>query len=406
MVGAVVFDMDTLLDLSALSTERRRARWSEMAERLDEVVPYETSGGATATLELTRRVHGRGVKVGILTDLPGPIATELAQRFRTSCNRLLDASAGLATGPDPAGLQEMCARLGVASNATLVVGGSMPFIGAAANAGALSAGVAWAGAGLTGWGGWQPDVRLETPEDVLRACAFGAAMRPIAETLAAGEAPTAHWGSLIAVREDVLAAGRYYSSTDRRLAGHKLSGLLIASKANRGAAARLGEIMAEVVSQTEVPEADLVVSVPGRPGADFDRLGPARAEIAEVLGAKDGGKALAMVEDCENYLDLDRDQRRMANQGRFRATRELDGERVLLIDGVMTTGALARACARELTSAGAGEVRTLVAGVSQDALQRECPRCGEGMMRRTFGARGPFYVCTKHRCDYTERWDG
>lgn len=406
MVGAVIFDMDTLLDLGALSTERRRARWSEMRKRLDEVVPYEPPEGSAPALELTRRVHEQGVKVGILTDLPGPIAKGLAEKFRTSCNKLIDASEGLPIGPDPAGVEAMCERLGVPAKTTLVVGGSMPFIGAAANAGARSAGVAWAGAGLDGWGGWQPDIRVRTPGDLVNASAAGAAMGAVAEVLAAGETPVIHWGSLIAVADGVFAAGRYFTSTDLRLAAHKLSGLIIASKANLKAANRLGAIMAEVASQTNLLEADLVVAVPGSPDAAFERLGPARVGIARALGARDGRRALTMTKTCENYLDLDRDQRRMANQGRFQAPRKLEGERVLLIDAVMTTGAMTRACARELLAAGAGEVSTLVAGVSQDALQRQCPRCGEGMMRRTFGRFGPLYACTKRSCDYTERWDG
>lgn len=154
--------------------------------------------------------------------------------------------------------------------------------------------------------------------------------------------------------------------------GSALVGLQ-ASKGRKTFGPLLGEAMAEVVGQTELPEADLVVSVPGQADAGFDRFAVARAGIAEVLGANDGRGILEMVRDCENYLDLDLDQRRMINQGRFRATRELAGERVLLIDGVIASGSLTRACARELLGAGAGEVWTLVAAVSQDAFQRECP---------------------------------
>jgi hypothetical protein len=225
----------------------------------------------------------------------------------------------------------------------VVVGASMPLFGAATRASALSAGGAWAGAGREGWGGWQPDLRLGSPEDVIAAGDGAAAMRPLAEVMVEGELPRLHWGSLIEVSDGVFAAGRYFSSTDRRLAQHKLSGVIVASKASPGAAALLGEI---------------------------------------------------------------RDQRRMANQGRFRVTQELAGERVVLIDGVLASGAVTRACTRELLGAGASEVWTLVAGVSQDAFQRECPRCGEGMMQRVFGKFGPLYVCTKRRCKYTERWDG
>jgi hypothetical protein len=232
-------------------------------------------------------------------------------------------------------------------------------------------------------------------------------MGPIGEVLAEGIEPVLHWGSLTAVNEGVFAAGRYFTSTDRRLAGHKLSRLIVKAKANRGPAARLGEILAEAAWAPGLPGVDLVVSVPGRADADFDRFEVARAAIAESLDAKDGRGALVMVRECENYIDLDRDQRRMANQGRFSAARGLDGETVLLIDDVITSGSQTRACQRELLSAGAGEVWTLVAGASQDPLQRPCPNCGEGVMRRVFGRSGaPFYACSRFNCKHTERWDG
>lgn len=405
MVGAVVFDLDTLLDISALSKERRRARWDEMRSRLDEVAPYPKSRGSMPPIELVRRAHAGGARVGVVTDLPRPIARGLAEKFQVSCNRLIDASQGFPVGPQPEVLEEMSERLGVGSAETIVVGSSKPVFGAAANSGARSAGVSWAGTGLEGWSGAQPDVRLRDPDDVAAALDSASAMRPVAEVLADGAEPSAHWGSLIEVREGVFAAGRYFSSTDRRLSAHGLSGLIIRAKANRGPAGRLGEVLGEAAKLTEMG-ADLVVSVPGKPGADFDRFGVARARVAESLGAKDGRGVLEMIRDCENYIDLDRDQRRTVNHGRFCATRELNGETVVLIDDVITSGSQTRACERELLGAGAGEVWTLVAAATQDPIQRACPKCGEGVMRRVFGHTGPFYACTKFKCNNTEPWDG
>ncbi len=53
-------------------------------------------------------------------------------------------------------------------------------------------------------------------------------------------------------------------------------------------------------------------------------------------------------------------QRRRNLRGAFALRRSLQGERVLLIDDVMTTGATARECSRTLLDGGAGEVALVV----------------------------------------------
>jgi ComF family protein len=57
---------------------------------------------------------------------------------------------------------------------------------------------------------------------------------------------------------------------------------------------------------------------------------------------------------------LDAAARRRNLKGAFALSRELDGERVLLIDDVLTTGATARECARTLLDGGAGQVAVAV----------------------------------------------
>jgi phosphoglycolate phosphatase-like HAD superfamily hydrolase/predicted phosphoribosyltransferase len=407
MVGAVVFDLDALVDISPLAEERRRARWDELRSRLDEARPYCARNGAIGPEGLTRVAHEEGAKVGVLSDLPGPIARELAERFGLSCNRLIDSSDGYPIGPEPEAIATMTERLGVEATETMVVGSSAAVFSASAVAGARSAGVSWAGSGREGWGGWQPDVRLEDADDVAVALELEAAMGPIGEVIADGGEPALHWGSVIAPSDGVFAAGRHFSRSDRRLAGHRLTALIASAKTSRMASSELGEILAAAAQAPGVPEADFVVSVPARPSAEFDRLEPARGAVAASLGARDAGEALVMVNECENYIDLDRDKRRLANHGRFSAARGFDGETVVLIDDVITSGAQARACRRELLAAGAGEVWVLVAAASQDPLQRRCPSCGEGVMRRVFGSRTgrPFYGCSRYACKHTERWD-
>ncbi len=55
-------------------------------------------------------------------------------------------------------------------------------------------------------------------------------------------------------------------------------------------------------------------------------------------------------------------ERRRNLKGAFRVRKPLDGEAVLLVDDVMTTGATARECSRVLLEAGAGRVEVAVLG--------------------------------------------
>jgi predicted amidophosphoribosyltransferase len=68
--------------------------------------------------------------------------------------------------------------------------------------------------------------------------------------------------------------------------------------------------------------------------------------VVHALALRPGGKQAA----------LGARGRRVNTGGRVRSTRVFGGERVLLVDDVVTTGATAEACARELLGAGAGEV--------------------------------------------------
>ncbi len=67
-------------------------------------------------------------------------------------------------------------------------------------------------------------------------------------------------------------------------------------------------------------------------------------------------EALRKVRRTAEQARLGREQRLTSQRGAFTVAAPLAGERVLLIDDVMTTGATARECAITLLTGGAGEV--------------------------------------------------
>lgn len=68
---------------------------------------------------------------------------------------------------------------------------------------------------------------------------------------------------------------------------------------------------------------------------------------------------LVKVRDTHPQIGLSAKERAANLRGAFRAARDFRGERVVLVDDVMTTGATAAACARQLLKAGAADVVVL-----------------------------------------------
>jgi len=81
-------------------------------------------------------------------------------------------------------------------------------------------------------------------------------------------------------------------------------------------------------------------------------------------------RLLSRVRDTPPQVGLSRTERQENVRGAFRVVRPgaVEGRRVLLLDDVMTTGATAGACARELLGAGAREVTVGVAVVPGEAV--------------------------------------
>ena len=124
--------------------------------------------------------------------------------------------------------------------------------------------------------------------------------------------------------------------------------------------------------------------------------------VADATGAIDSGEVLRQRFDDPGYKHRRAADRPARVSGRFAAA-PLNGERVLLLDDVITSGAQVKECRQQLQP-GAGSVAILALGVTQDALPRACPVCG-GILRLVTGGRyGDFVGCANYPrgCRYTE----
>lgn len=261
--------------------------------------PYEAADSSLSVLELPEWARALGLRTGVLSDLPGPIAQALVQQFEIDVDRTVDAAAGVAMAPKPEGLLAIANRLGTAPSELVVVGCTSSHFAAAAHAGAVSIGAGWVVDMDETWRDCRPDVAARTPEDVAEAMDDAAAMRLLAEVLVGGGEPKLHSGSFIQIGPKDLACGRHFSATDRRLANHPVTQLILDAKGGVTSAQRLGEVIAAGADAAPLPPIDLVASVPG--SGDFDRFAAARQITAARLGAS-AEDLVTMTEACENYI--------------------------------------------------------------------------------------------------------
>jgi pyrimidine operon attenuation protein/uracil phosphoribosyltransferase len=136
----------------------------------------------------------------------------------------------------------------------------------------------------------------------------------------------------------------------------------------------------------------------------YDRFAPARAALADVWGSRDGAGMLTMSHGVDDYKQVPRDERASRNVGRFVCS-SLNGELVVIIDDVLTSGGQSEACREAVKAAGGGSATILVLSVTQDSLPEECPICGASLrtLRRRSDGR-EFIGCSawfRTDCPYT-----
>ncbi len=145
--------------------------------------------------------------------------------------------------------------------------------------------------------------------------------------------------------------------------------------------------------------------MPPRPDSDYDRFVVPRERIATIFEARAADDVLSMSYAVDDYKSLGHDERAEVNADRF-VSCALQGERVLILEDVLTSGSggQAQTCAAKLLDRGAASVTVLGMSATQDTLPRTCPECG-GLLRVKKGRYGRFVGCSNWGhlgCRYSE----
>lgn len=134
-------------------------------------------------------------------------------------------------------------------------------------------------------------------------------------------------------------------------------------------------LLAKLHQRRVVEEVDLVTTVPLH-WWRFYRRGYNQASLLTRALRQRGfdrplQRCLVRVRDTRPQVGLSRADRLANVRGAFRVRRpeRIRGQRILLVDDVLTTGATAATCARELLRHGARSVTVAVAGVAEGAGQ-------------------------------------
>lgn len=125
----------------------------------------------------------------------------------------------------------------------------------------------------------------------------------------------------------------------------------------------LGDLLARQAKPALAGEPwDLIVPVPLHPlkirQREFNQAERLARCLGRALGLPVNGRVVRRVQYTETQTRLSRSQRAANVGGAFapRPGKDLHGQKVILVDDVMTTGATTSACARALRKAGAGDV--------------------------------------------------
>lgn len=208
----------------------------------------------------------------------------------------------------------------------------------------------------------------------------------------------------------VVACGRYYSARHYfKNRVHQLSHRILRSKNDDSQAHLFNPIFLSVVNSLN---ADGVTRVPPRPNGERDRFRKIVEHISTKTATKDYCDYLNCIEDFPKQKTMTNQESRSINvEGKFVASPDCQGKKIVLIDDVITTGATVGECAKTLLDAGAKEVIIVVLAVNQyDPIfpiyekKFNCSICAEDLHLRIFKTgKGFFYSCNNwNRADHKD----
>ena len=409
---AVMFDLDmTLVDSSRLQDDRVAGLWSRVFARLDEVQAFPSKRGPEAhTVPGWLKEDGKAIAV--VTSSPRKYAEEVISKFGIKTDVLIAYQDTAAHKPDPEPLEAAMQQLGIPPAECLYVGDDPMDAEAAYHANVISVGALWRFPSARdprqkAFFRAAPDIPLRNPGMLLLPENM-ANCRYAGEAVIAGLPFHPHDGCRLHWRETdgvvVECLGRYFNTEDVRNASSPWTGRILYLKNHPEASDVFTQAVAEFLKSSPY-KPDLIVPIPPKPGSQ-NRFLTILATLPTLLPGSYRVVADGLICDraIDNYKGLSHVARAAAISGSISSKYDWSGQRILLLDDVVTSGSTTRECTKVLREDGAAEVRVLAFGFSQDSFTgKTCSRCGRSMRVRN-GQYGKFWGCSGFpaHCDNTE----
>ena len=144
---------------------------------------------------------------------------------------------------------------------------------------------------------------------------------------------------------------------------------------------------------------DGICSVPVKPNKT-DRYEKIIARLSEIFGIKNYNTSFHCTREYQDQKNISAIERANNVQGAFSFDGDLDGETIILIDDIITTGETLKECVKELKGSGAKNIVILVLAINQQSsywsTQKPnifCEKCKSIMELRVSSEKKFFFAC-------------
>lgn len=200
----------------------------------------------------------------------------------------------------------------------------------------------------------------------------------------------------------LFSGGRYYARNDVRSNIDALSERIIKNKEKDDDFSIFANSYEALIKYVVKEKADGITRVPPKIGETYDRFNRIVNRLCDTFGFINHSSSLCVDSGIKSQKSLTSYERIENVKDKYSFTDDVDGETILLIDDVITTGATVIECAKKMYEKGARKVIALTIAVNQYTnpwLNKSlslpiCPDCGRPFHIRIRKAdRSLFFGC-------------